>query len=548
MSSVTFSSKGQVSERFNFNNLFVLDLANNHQGSLEHGRRIVREIGAIVRERGARAACKFQFRDLDTFIHPAHRTTGEHKQVRRFLDTKLEMADFDALLAEVRREGMVTMCTPFDEKSVDAIAARDFDIIKVASCSAKDWPLLERVAEAGKPVIFSTGGLRISDVDQLVSFFEHRGVDFAMMHCVAIYPTPDQNFHLNKLDVLRRRYRARCIGWSTHEMPGDIAPVHIAVAKGAVIFERHVGIATGECPLNSYSSTPEQIGKWIDACRRAQVLCGSDPFGEPVKAELDSLDSLKRGVYAARRIVAGERLEAGDAFFAIPFEPGQLDSGQFKAGLIAIRDLDFGQRVLASDVHQPPSPDRLVIQSGIHEAKALLNEANIALNSEFTVEYSHHYGIQKFRETGAIIINCFNRGYCKKLILQLAGQHHPLHFHKLKEETFQVLYGELYVEVDGHRRVLHPGETVLILPGLWHCFWTETGVIFEEISTTHFNGDSYYKDKAINRMARAQRKTVVDHWGRFQLFSESELRDSTTTGDAQQSDSALVSERTEGVE
>ena len=101
-------------------------------------------------------------------------------------------------------------------------------------------------------------------------------------------------------------------------------------------------------------------------------------------------------------------------------------------------------------------------------------------------------------------------------IIQLPGQRHPAHFHKRKEETFQVLFGEVHVTMDGHERVLREGETCLIQPGVWHSFWTDTGCIFEEVSTTHYNDDSFYKDKRINEMERAERKTIVDHWGRFQ--------------------------------
>ena len=119
------------------------------------------------------------------------------------------------------------------------------------------------------------------------------------------------------------------------------------------------------------------------------------------------------------------------------------------------------------------------------------------LNSEFVVEYSHHYGISKFRDTGAVIINCINREYCKKLIVQLPQQAHPSHFHRRKEESFQVLHGTLHVNVGGMEKTLHPGEICLIQPGTWHSFWTETGCVFEEISTTHYNDDSYYKDKVI---------------------------------------------------
>jgi len=511
---------------FDFKNLFVLDLANNHQGSLEHGLRVVREIGAAVRASGAKAALKFQFRQLDSFVHPAHQKGSEHKQVKRFLGTKLDGKDFATLLDEVRKQGMLTMCTPFDEASVDVISENDYDIIKVASCSARDWPLLEKVAEAGMPVIASTGGLRLNEIDSMVSFFEHRGVDFAIMHCVAIYPTPDPAFHLNQIDILRRRYPKRLIGWSTHEQPDDMAPVQIAVAKGATLFERHVGVPTEKSPLNAYSSSPEQVGKWIAACQRAQLLCGLPGATEEIPEETAAIDSLKRGVYATRKINAGEQLTSKDVFFAIPYEVGQLDSGSFKEGLKVATAIEKDAPISAGDVSRQENSDRHVIQEAIHEAKAMLNEAGIALNSEFRTEYSHHYGIANFRETGAIIIDCVNRDYCKKLIVQLPGQSHPLHFHKLKEETFQVLSGIVHTEVEGHQRTLYPGETILIQPGVWHRFWTDSGVIFEEISTTHFNSDSYYKDKRINRLERAERKTAVDHWGRFQLWSEQELQDS----------------------
>ena len=90
-------------------------------------------------------------------------------------------------------------------------------------------------------------------------------------------------------------------------------------------------------------------------------------------------------------------------------------------------------------------------------------------------------------------------------------------FHKLKEETFQLLHGDLTVSVDGNIRILAPGEILLVMPGVWHSFWSKNGCVVEEISTTHFNNDSVYKDPKINKLQRHERKTVVDHWGRYQL-------------------------------
>ena len=66
-------------EGFDFHDLFVLDLANNHQGSVEHGKRIIKRCAEVVAKHGVRAALKFQFRELDSFVHPAIKS-GEHQQ------------------------------------------------------------------------------------------------------------------------------------------------------------------------------------------------------------------------------------------------------------------------------------------------------------------------------------------------------------------------------------------------------------------------------------------------------------------------------------
>jgi N-acetylneuraminate synthase len=98
------------------------------------------------------------------------------------------------------------------------------------------------------------------------------------------------------------------------------------------------------------------------------------------------------------------------------------------------------------------------------------------------------------------------------LLIQLPRQKHPYHRHERKEETFQVLFGELEVEKNGQPIKLCAGDTFLVEPGAWHKFSTLDGVIFEEISTTHFNDDSFYEDPLIAAMARSDRKTLVTNW------------------------------------
>lgn len=507
---------------FDFKNLFVLDMANNHQGSVEHGLMIIRGVGKVVQPQGVRAGIKFQFRQLDTFIHPDHQKGSANKHIPRFLSTRLDRAQYQQLLDEVRALGLLAICTPFDEESVDIIVDMGFDLLKVASCSAKDWPLLEKIASANLPVIFSTGGLAIEDIDSVVSFFEHRGVDYAIMHCVSIYPIPEANFQLNQIEFLRNRYPDRVIGWSTHEVPDELGAVQMAVAKGAQMFERHIGLATDEIKLNAYSSTPEQVDAWVSAYKRARVMCGAKVRPQATEAERVSIDTLRRGVYVRGPIKAGQTLIRDDVYFAMPYNDGQLESGGWREGIVALADVALNAPVMMEHVKISSDPDYHVLQRAVHEVKAMLNEARIVLNSEFDVEYSHHYGIQNFRKYGAVIINCINRQYCKKIIVQLPGQTHPSHFHRRKEETFQVLYGTLKVYVDGHLRTFGPGQTCLVQAGVWHAFSTDTGCIFEEVSTTHYKDDSFYKDKRISALHLSERKTKVNHWGRWELKDKRE--------------------------
>lgn len=507
-------------QKFNFKDLYVLDLANNHQGSVAHATQIIQSCAEVVKKHGVRAAIKFQFRDLPEFIHKDERAQPANKHVPRFLSTRLSWGDFGELLAAVRSVGLLAMCTPFDEASVAKIVQMRFDVIKVASCSARDWPLLEKIAGAGLPIVASTGGLLQEEVDDLVSFFVHRGCDFALMHCVSIYPTPDEACQLGNIAEFKERYPGRTIGWSTHEPPQDTAQVAIAAALGAEMFERHVGVETDKIKLNAYSSTPQQVDTWLTASLRAKLLIGQRKRGQPLEVERTAIDDLKRGVFAKTEIEAGQVIGDDQIYYAFPYRPGHISSGEWQSGVVAKASIAADQPLQKDNLEIPGDPDIHVIKRAIHDVKAMLAYARVPLTHEFTTEYSHHYGVANFREVGAVLINVINRAYAKKVLVQLAGQMHPLHFHKLKEETFLVLWGELISELDGRERVLRPGDTLTVPPGVWHCFRTDTGCVFEEISTTAFSNDSVYRDPAINQLTSKQRKTLVDHWGRFQLTEQ----------------------------
>lgn len=496
---------------FDFNNFFIFDLANNHQGDVAHGKNIINAVAEVANEFSIRATIKFQFRELDTFIHPDFQKRTDLKMVNRFQSTRMQESDFVQLLELIRSHGMHTISTPFDEPSVDLLCKLKIDLIKIASCSAADRPLLEKIASANKPVILSTAGLNLRQIDRTVSLLMSQKVHFAIMHCVAIYPTPTEKLQLNQIDILRKRYPGIPIGFSTHEDPNSLEPITIAVAKKAKLFEKHVGIATKKYELNQYSVNPDQLRLWLQAYMVAQNACGSENRVPASEQEIESLRSLKRGIFVKDPVKQGETIRREQVFFAMPLQENQLTSDFWNDHLVADRDYQpleaINNAVGSYSLNREDQIYEIMLQ-----VRAMLNQAKIMIGKESSVEISHHYGLDRFREFGAVIVNCVNRTYCKKLIVQLPRQKHPYHFHKKKEETFQLLYGDLHVEIDGTRTSLNPGDTILIQPKNWHKFHTLNGAIFEEISTTHYNGDSYYEDEQIQSLPREVRKTIIENW------------------------------------
>lgn len=493
-----------------FEDLYIFEMANSHQGSVEHGLDIIHEMGKIARKYNVKAAVKLQYRNLEKFIHPDYKGRKDVPHIPRFESTCLSYEQFSQLVEGIREEGMLAMSTPFDEDGVEWCMDQGIDIIKIASCSALDWPLLTKVAATGKPVIISTGGKTLSDIDKLYNYFSHRHIHFSFLHCVAEYPAPMEHLQLDFIDKMRKRYPHVPIGYSGHEAPDNNMVAMMAVAKGSVILERHVGLPTETITLNAYSMNPAQADAWVKAAEDAKQMCSlkKDNGKYISQAEIDSLNSLMRGVYAARPIKEGESLVREDVFFAMPCHDKQMNSGEFHEGMIASRDYEVN-----AEIHEKRKfTDINLVRSVVHDAKGMLYEAGIALGSDFEVELSHHYGMQNFRQVGAVIINIINREYCKKLIIVLPGQKHPSHAHKVKEETFQLLYGELDVEVEGEKKTMLPGDIQTVLRGVKHSFSSRTGAIFEEVSTTHVKSDSYYDDPAIRNLDPIERKTIMRNW------------------------------------
>ncbi|MEY4495567.1 MAG: hypothetical protein RL744_631 [Pseudomonadota bacterium] len=494
------------------NNLFVLEMANNHMGDLDHGIELIRAFGVVCRKYPQfNFAFKLQYRDLDSFIHPDLKDRMDIKYIKRFAETRLSREQFDILIAEIRANGFLTMSTSFDEASFDMIEEQNLDIIKIASCSFTDWPVLERASSINKPIIASTAGASIEEIDRVVSFLGNRNKDFAIMHCVGEYPTADEKMHLSQIDFLKARYTNVRIGFSTHENPGNTDLIKIAIAKGANIFEKHVGLVTDKYPINAYSVTPEQADAWLAAAAYTVMVCGEGSKRLPEnKAERDSLRSLRRGMFAKRAIVSGERITRENFYFAFPPNETQFTANDYSkySEFTSQQDINPNQPIGPENTKLTNTREKILEIA--KRVKNLLHEGKITVPGGIDLEISHHYGLDKFDEFGLVMLTVVNRDYCKKLLVSLPGQMHPEQYHNQKEETFHVLHGELELKLDGNASILKPGDVVTVMPGVRHEFRSQKGAVVEEISSTHFKNDSFYTDESIN--LNPNRKSLLTYW------------------------------------
>ncbi|WP_297368522.1 N-acetylneuraminate synthase family protein [Acidocella sp.] len=354
-----------------FDNLFVLEMANNHWGRVERGLKIIADYGKVVRYNNVRAAMKFQFRDVGRFIHKDFRHRTDIRYIKKTLDTELSWDDYQKMTQAVRNASMISMATPFDEVSVEKCVELGIQIIKIASSDIKDWFLIEKIATTGKPVIISTGGSSLRDLDDIVSFFGKRNIPLAINHCVSIYPSEDSELEINQIDFLRARYPENVIGFSSHEYHDWHNSMLVAYAKGARTFERHVDIEADGIAVSPYCSLPEQVDSWFKAFHKAQELCGGSAAAKrvPPEKEVRYLDGLVRGVYAKRDLPAGHILTDEDVYLAVPLQKGQISCREMMKGEVLINAVAQDAPVAFRNIDSPYGADsalaRMIDQRGI---------------------------------------------------------------------------------------------------------------------------------------------------------------------------------------
>ncbi|SHG30484.1 N-acetylneuraminate synthase [Flavobacterium fluvii] len=133
--------------------------------------------------------------------------------------------------------GLDFICSPFSNLAVDWLEEMGVEQYKIGSGEVNNFLLLEKIAQTGKPVILSSGMSSYIELDQTVAFLKERNVDFSILQCTTAYPTQPEQYGLNVIQELQKRYNVP-IGFSDHS--AKTATCIAATTLGASILEFHV--------------------------------------------------------------------------------------------------------------------------------------------------------------------------------------------------------------------------------------------------------------------------------------------------------------------
>jgi N-acetylneuraminate synthase/sialic acid synthase len=335
----------------------IAEIGHNHQGSVGQAKAMF----TVVKDCGANAV-KLQKRSNRTlythefFDQPYDNefsfgeTYGEHREA-----LELGREDYVELQRYARELGITFFATPFDFESADFLAELDMPAYKFASADVVNTPLLRHVAAFGKPMLLSTGGASIEDVDRAVEAVWPINEEIAVLQCTAAYPCETEDLNLQVITTLRERYPEFVIGLSDHQ--NGISMALVAYMLGARVIEKHFTLNHAwKGTDHAFSLMPEGLRKLVRDLRRVPVALG-DGVKRPLPVEAKPLEKMGKKLVAARDLGDGHVLTSADVAIKSPADGGlppyELDR---VVGMRLRRALRADENVVLADLEPATTP------------------------------------------------------------------------------------------------------------------------------------------------------------------------------------------------
>jgi len=299
----------------------IAEIGGNHNGDAATAYALVE----AAAKAGANAV-KFQTYDADTLVHPSTEPLpivrkSYATQLARFKSLELDAQVYDRIFELCAEHSIDFITTPFDLEILDWMAPH-MPAIKIASGDLTYDQLIKAAAATGKPVIISTGMANVEEISKVATLVPHQRL--SLLHCVSIYPLPDNLANLRSIETMRQLWPDITIGYSDHTKGIEAAVA--AVAMGARIVEKHFTLDKRQTPGDhALSVEPAELAELMRWVRRLQPMLGT---GEKVPAagEESMRNWMRRGIYAAHALPQGHAITSEDLLMIRPLTP--LDPGQ----------------------------------------------------------------------------------------------------------------------------------------------------------------------------------------------------------------------------
>lgn len=209
------------------------------------------------------------------------------------------------------KKGIIFLCTPFDEDSVDALEQVGMQAYKIASYSVSHIPLLQYIAKLKKPMIMSTGASDLLAVERAVEVLRSEGNhDLALMQCTAKYPAPLSALNLRVIPALMKKFDIP-VGLSDHSREPYIGPVG-AVALGAKLIEKHYTTDNAlPGPDHDFAILDHELIELVKQVRMMEESLGKESKAvETFEKEL--YEFTRPGIFTSRALSAGEKISKDD--------------------------------------------------------------------------------------------------------------------------------------------------------------------------------------------------------------------------------------------
>src|SRR5215831_11292247 len=300
----------------------IAEVGHNHQGDVEQAKRLIdaaKECGVDavkLQKRSNRELYTREFYeqpyDNELSFGP---TYGEHREA-----LELDADAYRELRAYARDTGITLFATAFDFESADQLAELGVPAFKFASGDLKNTPLQRHVAGFGKPMLLSTGGATMSDVERAVDTILPLNDQLAVLQCTAAYPASVDDLHLNVITTLRERFPQLVVGLSDHQ--NGIAMSLVAYMLGARVIEKHFTLDHAlKGRDHAFSLMPEGMRRLVRDLHRVPAALG-DAEKRPLPIEADPLEKMGKKLVAARELELGHVLAAEDLAIKSPADGG----------------------------------------------------------------------------------------------------------------------------------------------------------------------------------------------------------------------------------